>query len=1584
MNKNSKYLFLGLTLLILLISVGSISATDNTTSTTEQISTTDTPDDVVTTSNPKIEDKKIETKKINSKEETKTIKQTTKKENTNKTVKKQTTHIINNTTISQYFNKDNNYTLPSTIADGDTLDIQGNISNNDDKDLSMIINRPVNIISSTKDAYIDFNTTAGSLFGDSPGNSFSIITGADYTNVTGINLHNTQLWISAVNHVTLDNISAVVKDQRVGSGVGQTSIRDGSEYITVKNSYFSTTRNGGSSTFVLAYANYCNIDNCTITAGESSGNLFYFTTYNVNVNMTGKLVNSFNNVTNCKILPQTEGSGISLSLVINGFNNTFINNTVESGGISPQWAGGSSMGWEDPYQSHGYANYTFINNTVDGGIEGIKGSLFINNTVKSKIILQNSTAINNTFKSSTEINSTSHLIGNNLNLVTITNVNASNSTIINNNMSKITVAKSNVTIENNTIMSNEEIVLNVTSENNIIRNNYITSGSLCCDDVVIVDQEKNVFENNTPKRMEFNVTDITYTNFFDETGNVRPNVTNYTKLNLIGIFNNKNFTMNNIKLNINGIDAILNNATIVIDNEAQTTISNITINTENSKAIIINSNNNRLKDLTITHNTPTSTLIINNNLTKLDNIQITKNINTNTNENLDIIRINSDNNTISNLNMTIKSDIFTNNITAITLNNANNNKINLSNINMSVLKANGLIMSNSSNSTLKSNILYLNTTIEANGIIILNNSNNTKLEKNNLEIISLKQANGITISNITTNNLYYDIRNIIININSTKATGFYINSNNHNISYFNVFNKININTIEDVQGIVCIGNTLIFRTINVNSSKSLENNSAITLVDVENLGIKESFIDITGINISPLQVINCKNITCITYNKGLLSATATKPIYLINSSNIKMTKMNINILYSESAVSLVNSSNNEIISNYLIAHNNTIGGNSAVIEDQNSKNNIITNNTPTIYVLNNQTYSQLFDENGVINITCENGSIMTLTSDLYGVNMEFNTSNILLQNYGGFTLYNSTIKFSGEVGGFNGGYSLKYINIKNTNRTAVITNTSVTGYVRFENSNFELNGDIVGFKSYFVNYDSYYNGIELYYSNIVLNGTNTVLSEIVGGSNQSSKQTRFILNNDTISLNGNNSTIFSNSTFGCEQITRSNINVKSKNVLLFNNNASTLTFENNNLTIYGENIIINKDLNYSGTDSIRRNQINITSKNPVSLFNAERGNKNFNIRSNNITVFVETPFNGRIPLINSSGSTITGNYINVTDSLNNSILGNEAVIGKSVSDNTPSSSYHVFTNISSTPLKYNQHTNITIRLEGLYYNNINGNMNITVNNKTYEVNGTEITIPVHIKAMQLPITVNYIDENGVYQSIENYIETLNVSRGDAQIQVTVNSEIYAGQSITLTAVISDKGELIKDGYVAFKLNGVTLKDANGNRIKVRVINGVATLVYTIPSNYAAKDYLLTAVFSNGNYDRVEVNQTVTIIPSNVFIQPTSVYYENGKLMIKADIKDAITNKNVAVRTKVTLKINGKTFIDRMVIENGTITVTQDIKLNDGIKTLTIISGPNKKYNVNEIKVNFMVTNTPVKQSKNATQITTKDNLKAKV
>ena len=58
--------------------------------------------------------------------------------------------------------------------------------------------------------------------------------------MTGIRFHNTQLWVFNTTHVILDNISNIIEDQRVGSGVGATSIRANSTYVTVKNSYFYT------------------------------------------------------------------------------------------------------------------------------------------------------------------------------------------------------------------------------------------------------------------------------------------------------------------------------------------------------------------------------------------------------------------------------------------------------------------------------------------------------------------------------------------------------------------------------------------------------------------------------------------------------------------------------------------------------------------------------------------------------------------------------------------------------------------------------------------------------------------------------------------------------------------------------------------------------------------------------------------------------------------------------------------------------------------------------------------------------------------------------------------------------------------------------------------------------------------------------------------------------------------------------------------------------------------------------------------------------------------------------------------------
>ena len=1581
MNKSSKCLFLGLTLLILLISVGAISATEDNTSTTQTLSTTDTPDDVVTTSNPKIEDKKIETKKINSKEETKTIKQTTKKENTNKTVKKQTTHIITNKTVTQYFNKENNYTLSDKVAEGDTLDIQGEISGIESNVFQMIINKPVNIISSTNDALINLNTSCKDLVGTDPGAKFAVVTGADYTNVTGIKLYNTQFWVSAVNHVTFDNISAVVNGNAIGGGIGQTSIREGAEYITVKNSYFYTKSNGGSSTFVLAYANYCNIENCTIIAGEGAGNVLYFTTFNVAI-PSGNLFNSFNNVTNCTICAESEG-GICLSAVMTGHNNTIRNNYI-SGGLTTQ------MGASDGKNCN---NFTIINNTLKN-MNSIPNSVIINNTMNT-LFIHNSTAIGNTVKGKTIIVSTATLMNNNLTTITI-NAAGKNSKIINNNISGvIQITRGNVTIENNTIKSLDDLALNIFSNNNIIRNNYIVSGPKAgADAIYIKNMEKNIYENNIPETgEEYNITDETYNTYFDENGVIKTIIPDLSKINLIGTFNNKNFTINS-KQQIIGVNATLNNATIIVEgDEAVILLSNLTINTTNPNALILNSEGNNIKNVTIIHNTPTTTIKINGNRTKINETNIIKTINTNTNKEIAIIDIQSNNNTIISNNITVKSDIENLTVNGIIIENNPtilNNLISENDFNITAFKSNGIIVNPQlDNLEIQSNIITLNTTKEANAIIIKADQTTIEIQSNTINITSKTNATGLIMTNIK--NSYITIGGNNINIISTNAVGMNLdlkdNTNEEKITY----NNININVKEKVQGFIINfdkndpGITQMSNIFNITSETYYDENAAILSINTTNLTLS---FNVNATNASPLKIINGKSILLPS-----LKSVSTHPMYLINSTNITMNGMSLNVT-SNSTINLINSSNNNISGNYLNA-NNVTGGDLSVIQDSNSQNNIIQNNRPDIYLLNNQTYKQIFDQQGKLNITNYNQfrTEIYLTSDLNGVNIEL-PGNILFSNNKNYTLYNSTFILNGTFTNCN----FDNLNIQNINRTAIIQNTTITGPATNQGNGAVLN-KIFNYNNAFLNITGDQPAVIIYppddvnithttniqNSTIIINGNNPTFIKSIGKGTTYYLKHKYNLIRSNISINGESNTNFANLECTYFYIQYSNLTIKSKNITTYTANNSYGSITNSNITLIGNNVKIAD--NMQSQSFIHSNIINITAKNPVELITVnpnENSTKSSTIMNNIFNVIVETPYNGKIPLINLTNASITNNIINVTDLQHNSILGNEAVIGTTVTNNTPNSPYHVLINSTATNLKFNKDGNITLKIQDLYANSLTGQITATIDGKTYKANGSEITIKVHPKTNLATVNVDFIPENETYMNITGHKELFNVSRGDAQIQVTVNSEIYAGQSITLTAVISDNGELIKDGYVAFKLNGVTLKDANGNRIKVRIINGVATLIYTIPSNYAAKDYLLTAVFSNGNYARVEVNQTVTIIPSNVFIQPTSVYYENGKLMIKADIKDAITNKDVAVRTKVTLKINGKTFVDRMVIENGTITIAQDIKLSNGIKTLTIISGPNKKYNVNEIKVNFMVTNTPVKQSKNATQITANDNLKAKV
>jgi len=389
-----------------------------------------------------------------------------------KSIKKEaTTHVVTNETFNEYFT---DAKLNDKVSSGDTLDMRGNFLG---ESFKMVIDKPINMISTTGDTNITVNSTGGSLMGDYEVNGFVVENGASGSNITGINFYNTQLYFTNVNQVHINNISSIVEDRAVGSGMGQTTIRQNSTNVTIENSLFKTRNNGGSSSLVLAWASNCILRNNTINASGNAGNCIYLTTYNidgVNENETGPL-NQNNTIIDNTIYGREEPTSICWGIVIEGLNNSIINNTIVYGGmgITSQWVTG-----ELPKS----VNTTIVNNTLLGGasLKEPLGGLVTGNYVTGDIqfvgsdaIIENNTFINVAMTSNSKL--CNNIVLEDINLKDETN----NILIANNNVGgkiqlnvKLLASKYapvNVTIEGNTVNG-----MNFTGLNNsVIRNNNV-------------------------------------------------------------------------------------------------------------------------------------------------------------------------------------------------------------------------------------------------------------------------------------------------------------------------------------------------------------------------------------------------------------------------------------------------------------------------------------------------------------------------------------------------------------------------------------------------------------------------------------------------------------------------------------------------------------------------------------------------------------------------------------------------------------------------------------------------------------------------------------------------------------------------------------------------------------------------------------------------------------------------------------------------------------------------------------------------------------------------------------------------------
>ncbi len=205
------------------------------------------------------------------------------------------------------------------------------------------------------------------------------------------------------------------------------------------------------------------------------------------------------------------------------------------------------------------------------------------------------------------------------------------------------------------------------------------------------------------------------------------------------------------------------------------------------------------------------------------------------------------------------------------------------------------------------------------------------------------------------------------------------------------------------------------------------------------------------------------------------------------------------------------------------------------------------------------------------------------------------------------------------------------------------------------------------------------------------------------------------------------------------------------------------------------------------------------------------------------------------------------------------------------------------------------------------------------------------------------------DLNAVYSGTSRYLESrsntakLTVLKRDAKVSFTkkaLNAKSF--DTVKIKTKVKDKvtGKVVKSGKVTYKLNSVTIGTA-------KIKNGVSTFKYKLNGKTAAI-YKVTAVFSSNLYNRTQktVNLTVVRTPTKIKVSP--IKSKSKTVTVKAQILD---NKNKAVKktTKVSIKINGKTYVSQKKVSNGKINIKVPTDLKKGTYTVTIIAGINGYY-----------------------------------
>lgn len=376
-------------------------------------------------------------------------------------------------------------------------------------------------------------------------------------------------------------------------------------------------------------------------------------------------------------------------------------------------------------------------------------------------------------------------------------------------------------------------------------------------------------------------------------------------------------------------------------------------------------------------------------------------------------------------------------------------------------------------------------------------------------------------------------------------------------------------------------------------------------------------------------------------------------------------------------------------------------------------------------------------------------------------------------------------------------------------------------------------------------------------------------------------------------ITNNNLTCTAFNMYGIEEFGGSNTTIENNTVVATGDTAMgigvigvNIQINNNNIEVNGESFS-GKTIDFLGAKTtgvyIGKGTKATVSNNTISstydgIYTqaqhiADINNNNVTARNYTHTIILDA---------GSQNETVENNYL-VTPGR----LGDESVKdygnNNSVQNNQPVPDKQYTLKVETTEFTAGTKTNITASIYyGTEYTQTIAT-NITKGKITFKVNGKTLKDTngkvIYAKIVNGTATIedyevpeSWAKEGTTIQAVysgSNDLEKMTSDKTEITITpteptiTTENITASAGDTITLTATINT-GTTLNTGKVVFKINGKTVKDANGKVIYAKVSNNQVNFTYTLSSDMKAKEYNLTVTFISSDYDRLEDTKTLTV------------------------------------------------------------------------------------------------------------------------